>query len=148
MIQLCLNLAKEWLEKLRAEFFEGKTQGLKERRDENCVLDAVNQTNVCIIQVLLNMVVFFFFFFNFIFYNFNFFFLRKSWNFLWQVRNTSHWCRHSWGDWFSESPQTSKMKTTVLQIILEAPWPCTCNPFYLLFHCRTKRYNKEDCRAS
>ena len=42
--------------------FEGKTQGLKERRDENCVLDAVNQTNVCIIQVLLNMVVFFFFF--------------------------------------------------------------------------------------
>ena len=76
----------------------------------------------------------FFFFLNFIFYNFNFFFLRISWNFLWQVRNTSHWCRHSWGDWFSESPQKSKMKTTVLQIILEAPWPCTCNPFYLLFH--------------
>ena len=77
VIQLCLNLAKERLEKLMAEFFEGKTRGLKERRDENCVLDAVNQTNVCIIQVLLNMVVFFFSFFPFIFYNFNFFFCEK-----------------------------------------------------------------------
>ena len=49
----------------------------KKGRDENCVLDAVNQTNVCIIQVLLNMVVFFFSFFLFICYNFIFFFCEK-----------------------------------------------------------------------
>ena len=68
VIQLCLNLAKEWLEKLRAEFFEGKTQGLKERRDENCVLDAVNQTNVCIIHgiTLYDGFLFFFFLFHFL----------------------------------------------------------------------------------
>ena len=68
VIQLCLNLAKERLEKLRAEFFEGKTQGLKERRDENCVLDAVNQTNVCIIHgiTLYGGFLFFFFFISFL----------------------------------------------------------------------------------
>ena len=63
--------------KLRAEFFEGKIQGLKERRDENCVLDAVNQTNVCIIQVYFVWWFSFFSLFYFIFYSFNFF-LRKS----------------------------------------------------------------------
>lgn len=77
VIQLCLNLAKERLEKLRAEFFEGKTQGLKERRAENCVLDAVNQTDVCIIHGITLYGGFLFFFFYFIFYSLNFF-LRKS----------------------------------------------------------------------
>ena len=83
MIQLCSNFVKEWLEKLRAEFFEGKTQWLKERRDENCVLDAV--------KVVV------------------------------KVEETGY-----------ESPQTSKMKTTVLQIILEAPWLCKCNPLFFV----------------
>ena len=77
VIQLCLNLAKERLEKLRAEFFEGKTQGLKERRAENCVLDVVNQTNLCILHGITLYDGFLFFFFYFIFYSLNFF-LRKS----------------------------------------------------------------------
>ena len=77
VIQLCLNLAKERLEKLRAEFFEGKTQGLKERRAENCVLDVVNQTNLCILHGITLYGGFLFFFFYFIFYSLNFF-LRKS----------------------------------------------------------------------
>ena len=100
--------------------FEGKTQGLKERRDENCVLDAVNQTNVCIIQVLLNMVVFFFlFFFLFHFYNFNFFFREKvEICYGAETQDTSAGTVEKTG---YESPQTSKMKTTVLQIILETP---------------------------
>ena len=77
VIQLCLNLVKERLEKLRAEFFEGKTQGLKERRAENCVLDVVNQTNLCILHGITLYGGFLFFFFYFIFYSLNFF-LRKS----------------------------------------------------------------------
>ena len=125
MIQLCLNLAKEWFEKLRAEFFEGKTQGLKERRAENCVLDAVNQTDVCIIHGITLYGGFLFFFFSFIFYSLNFF-LRKSW---YETQVTSAGTVEETG---YESPQTSKMKTTVLQIILEAPWPCTCNPLYFV----------------
>ena len=100
VIQLCLNLAKEWLEKLRAELFESKTQGLKERRDENCVLDAVNQTNVCIIQVLLNMVVFFFlFFFYFIFITLIFFSAKKL-KFVMAPKHRSLVTPvHSWEDW-------------------------------------------------
>ena len=100
--------------------FEGKTQELKERRDENCVLDAVNQTNVCIIQVLLNMVVFFFlFFFLFHFYNFNFFFREKvEICYGAETQVTSAGTVEKTG---YESPQTSKMKTTLLQIILETP---------------------------
>ena len=125
MIQLCLNLAKERLEKLRAEFFEGKTQGLKERRAENRVLDAVNQTDVCIIHGITLYGGFLFFFFYFIFYSLNFF-LRKSW---YETQVTSAGTVEETG---YESPQTSKMKTTVLQIILEAPWPCTCNPLYFV----------------
>ena len=67
----------------------------------------------------------FFSFFYFIFYSLNFF-LRKSW---YETQVTSAGTVEETG---YESPQTSKMKTTVLQIILEAPWPCTCNPLYFV----------------
>ena len=130
MIQLCLNLAKEWLEKLRAEFFEGKTQGLKERRYENCVLDAVNQTNVCIIHgiTLYGGFLFFFFFFLSHFYSLNFFCEKVEISYgRYETQVTSAGTVEETG---YESPQTSKMKTTVLQIILEASWLCKCNPLY------------------
>ena len=120
VIQLCLNLAKERLEKLRAEFFEGKTQGLKERRAENCVLDAVNQTDVCIIHgITLYGGFLFFFFFLSHFYSLNFFCEKVEISYgRYETQVTSAGTVEETG---YESPQTSKMKTTVLQIILEAP---------------------------
>jgi len=69
------------------------------------------------------------FFFNFIFYSFNFFSATKL-KFLMagtkhrslvqsQLRRLVMKARKHW-----------KMKTTVLQIILKAPWPCTCSPLF------------------
>ena len=69
-------------------------------------------------------------FFYFIFYSFNIFFCEKveiSYG-RYETQVTSESTVEETG---YESPQTSKMKTTVLQTSLEAPWPCTCNP--LLF---------------